>query len=132
MAAVGTAAPNLTSGFHVLTAVLGGGGAKDRMYIDGAEVASYTSQGSSAGAQSSGNLYVGSSGAAPWQNSGLSGTIYRLRTYPSALTASAVQSVSTAIANEVALRGVATAPVQVQLAAPQLHAIGDSITYGFT
>ncbi len=129
--AVGTSTPNLVSGFHVLAAVLGGSGSKDHVYIDGAEVASYTSQGSAAGVQTSGNLFVGSSGASPWQSSGFNGTVYRLRTYPTALTASAVQSVTAAIANEIASRGVVTVPASVQLAAPQLHAIGDSITYGF-
>ena len=129
--AVGTAAPNLISGFHVLAAVLSGSGGKDRLYIDGAEVAAYTSQGSSAGAQSSGNLFLGSSNVGPWQGSGLNGTLYRVRTYPTALTASSVQAVSAAIMNEVGTRGVATTPVPTQLAATQLHAIGDSITYGF-
>ncbi len=129
--AVGTAVPNLLSGFHVLAAVLGGGGNKDRIYIDGAEVAAYTSQGSSAGAQSSGNFFLGSSNVGPWQGSGLNGTLYRVRTYPTALTASSVQAVSAAIANEVSARGVATTPASTQLATTQLHAIGDSITYGF-
>ncbi len=128
---IATATPNLLSGFHVLATVLGGGGNKDRLYIDGVEVAAYTAQGSSAGAQSSGNLFLGSSGVGPWQGSGLNGTFYRVRTYPAALPASSVQAVSAAIANEVSSRGVTTVPVPVQLAAPQLHAIGDSITFGF-
>ena len=126
-----TEAPNLLSGFHVLGVVLGSGsGSVDRFYIDGTEVATYTAQGSSAGAQGSGNLYLGSSGANPWGYSGFDGTLYRLRTYPFAVGASDVKTITGAIRNEIALRGVATSPQPVQLAAPQLHAVGDSITYG--
>lgn len=126
-----TEVPNLLSGFHVLGVVLGtGSGSVDHVYIDGNEVATYTTQGSSAGAQSSGNLFVGSSGTNPWNNSGFDGTVYRLRTYPFAVGAADVKTVSAAIRNEVALRGVATSPQPVQLAAPQLHAVGDSVTYG--
>ncbi len=126
-----TEAPNLLSGFHVLGVVLGSGsGAVDHFYIDGTEVANYTAQGSSAGAQTSGNMYVGSSMANPWGYSGFAGTVYRLRTYPFAVGASDANTISAAIRNEVALRGVSTSPQAVQLAAPQLHAVGDSITYG--
>lgn len=126
-----TEVPNLISGFHVLGVVLGtGSGSVDHIYLDGNEVATYTAQGSSAGAQSSGNLFLGSSGTNPWNNSGFSGTIYRLRTYPFAVGAADVQTVSAAIRNEVGLRGVATSPQAVQMAAPQLHAVGDSVTYG--
>ena len=126
-----TEVPNLISGFHVLGVVLGtGSGSVDHIYIDGNEVANYTIQASSAGAQTSGNLFLGSSGTSPWNNSGFSGTVYRLRTYPFAVGAADVQTVSAAIRNEVSLRGVATSPQPVQLAAPQLHAVGDSVTYG--
>ena len=51
-------------------------------------------------------------------------------TYPFAVGAADVQTVSAAIRNEISLRGVATSPQAVQLATPQLHAVGDSITYG--
>ena len=125
-----TSTPNLISGFHVLAASLGGAAGTDHVYIDGVEVASYLSQGGSAGVQTSGNFFLGSAGVAPWQTSGINGTMYRLRTYPTQLSTSAVQAVTTAITNEVATRGVATVPVSIQEAAPQLHAIGDSITFG--
>jgi len=126
-----TEAPNLVSGFHVLAAVLGtGSGNVDHLYIDGVEVATYTTHGSSAGAQTTGNLFVGSSSVSPWLTSGINGTMYRLRAYPTQLTAANVQAVSAAIVNEVAARGVPVTPVNVALAAPQLHAIGDSITFG--
>ena len=127
-----TEVPNVLSGFHVLGVVLGtGSGSLDHVYIDGTEVGTYTAQGSSAGAQASGNLYVGSSRANPWANSGFDGTVYRLRTYPFPVGAADVKTVSAAIRNEVALRGVATSPQAIQLATPQLHAIGDSITFGY-
>lgn len=126
-----TEAPNLLSGFHVLGVVLGtGSGSVDHIYVDGTEVATYTAQGSSAGVQSSGSLYVGSSGVNPWGSSGFDGTVYRLRTYPFAVGAADVKTITGAIRNEIALRGVATAPQPVQLAVPQLHAVGDSITFG--
>jgi len=126
-----TAAPNLISGFHVLAVVLGtGSGSVDHLYIDGVEAATYTQQGTSAGAQTTGNLVLGSSGVNPWQSSGINGTMYRLRAYPTQLTASQVQAVSAAITNEIASRGVPVTPVNVPLGAPQFHAIGDSITYG--
>ncbi len=127
-----TEVPDLLSGFHVLGVVLGSGsGSLDRIYIDGTEVASYTAQGSSAGAQSSGNLFAGSSGANPWNNSGFFGTMYRLRTYPFAVGASDALAISGAIRNEVALRGIATSPQPVMLSRPQLHAVGDSVTFGY-
>ncbi len=126
-----TMTPNLVSGFHVLAAVLGSSGSGvDHIYIDGVEVANYTAQGSSASAETSGNLVLGSSGASPWQNSGINGTMYRLRTYPTQLSAASVLAVSAAITNEVAARGVAVTPVPLQQATPQLQAIGDSITFG--
>jgi lysophospholipase L1-like esterase len=53
-----------------------------------------------------------------------------VRLYPNALSASDVQSVTSAITYEVASRGVPVAPVPIPLAAPQLNAIGDSITFG--
>lgn len=126
-----TAAANLISGFHVLAVTLGSGGSADHLYIDGVEVASYIRQGSSAGQQTSGNLFLGSSNAGPWAGSGLNGTMYRLRTYPTQLAAGDVQTISAAIRNEVAGRGVAVAPQPIVSATPQLHAIGDSITVGF-
>ena len=126
-----TEVPNLLSGFHVVGVVLGAGsGSMDHIYLDGTEVANYTAQGSSAGAQTSGNLYLGSSLANPWGASGFSGTVYRLRTYPFAVGATDANTISAAIRNEVALRGVPTSPQVTQLAAPQLHAVGDSITFG--
>jgi len=128
---VSTAAPNLISGFHVLAVTLGGGsGSVDHLYIDGTEIGSYIRQGNSAGQQTSGNLFLGSSNAGPWSGSGFNGTMYRLRTYSTQLGAGDVQTISAAIRNEVASRGVAVTPLPLQGATPQLHAIGDSITQG--
>ena len=127
-----SSAANLFSGFHVLTYVLGtGSGNVDHLYIDGTEVASYQQQTASAGLQTSGNLYVGSSGTSPWDTSGLNGTAYRMRVYSTQLAASDVAAVTQAMVSEAGQRGVATAPVPVNLGAPQFNAVGDSITYGF-
>jgi len=126
-----TAVPNLMSGFHVLAVTLGtGGGVNDHIYIDGTEVASYIRQGASAGQQTSGNLYFGSSNSGPWSGSGFNGTAYRLRTYATQLSAGDVQTVSASIRNEVAGRGVTVSPQTLVAATAQIHAIGDSITQG--
>jgi len=128
---VSTASPTLLSGFHVLAVTLGSGsGSVDHLYVDGTEVGSYIRQGSSAGLQTSGNLYFGSSNTGPWAGSGFNGTAYRFRTYATQLAAGDVQTISASIRNEVAGRGVAVSPVPITAATPQLHAIGDSITFG--
>jgi lysophospholipase L1-like esterase len=129
--AVTTTATNVMSGFHVLAYVLGtGAGSVDHFYVDGVEVGSYSAQGASANSQSSGNLYLGSSNAGPWSQGGFNGTMYRFRTYPSALSAADVQTVSQAIRADAASRGVPVTPAPQPVSTPQLHAIGDSITFG--
>jgi lysophospholipase L1-like esterase len=124
-----TAANVRLSGFHVLAYVMGSSssGTVDRLYVDGVEVGSYVNQGATAGAQTSGNLFLGASGAASWTG-GTKETMYRVRAYATVLSPDDVQSVSASIRNEVASRGVAVSPVSVPLGTPLLHAIGDSIT----
>jgi len=119
------------SGFHVFAYVMGSSssGSVDHLYVDGVEVGSYLSQGVSANAQTSGNLFLGASGAGLWTG-GVDETMYRVRTYASALSTTDVQAVSVAIRAEVAARGVATSPQPTPLGGPLLHAIGDSITAG--
>ncbi len=127
-----SAVPNLLSGFHVLAYVLGTGGSSlDHIYIDGVEAASYTAQVASGGLQTTGNLFFGSSNTGPWVGSGLFGTAYRMRAYSTALAPADVATVTQAMYSEAAVRGIPTAPVAVNQAGPQFHAIGDSITYGF-
>lgn len=121
----------ILSGFHVFAYVLGNSPTTDRLFIDGTECA-YSHNGSSAGQQTSGNLYLGSSNVGLWASNGFDGNIYRAIFYPSALTAQQVQAMSGLVANQVAQRGVATSPVNALLSSPQLHCIGDSITYGET
>jgi lysophospholipase L1-like esterase len=123
-----TQSPNLMSGFHVLCFVLGtGGGNIDHVYIDGAEV-SYTAEGSSFGLQSSGNYLLGSSNSGPFTTSGLEGTYYRFLGYGFQMASTAVQATSRAIQAEIAGRGVATTPVPINGAMPQILAAGTSIT----
>jgi lysophospholipase L1-like esterase len=127
---VRTLTKNTFSGFHVFAITLGDGNSSvDHFYIDGQEF-SYSAQGGSAGMQTSGNLFLGTTGVAPTDQSGFLGTMYRAIAYPSQLSASNVQVVSAAIRNEVASRGVLTSPQPQALITPQLHAIGDSITIG--
>ena len=128
-----TSAPNLISGFHVLAYVLGtGSGSLDHIYIDGVEVSSYSLQGASAGFQTSGNLFLGSSGTASFTGSGLFGTMYRFAALPgSSLTAGQIQAISGQIRAEVASRGVDVTPAPVVQTHANLYAIGDSITCGY-
>ena len=130
---VKTGAENLLSGFHVLTYVLGtGNGSADHLYLDGAEVLSYDLQGASAGLQSGGNLFLGSSNADPFTTSGLFGTLYRFVAMPSGtLSAQQVAAISGQIRSEVAGRGVAVSPAPLPQSSPALYAIGDSITCGY-
>jgi lysophospholipase L1-like esterase len=123
-----TQSPNLMSGFHVLCFVLGtGGGNVDHLYIDGVEV-SYTAEGASFGLQSSGNYLLGSSNINPFDGSGLEGIYYRFLGYGFQMASTAVQSTSRAIQAEIAGRGVAVTPVQLNVATPKILAAGTSIT----
>ncbi|WP_158942067.1 SGNH/GDSL hydrolase family protein [Granulicella sp. S190] len=131
--AVFTGVKNFVSGFHVLTYVLGTPGASvDRIYIDGVEASSYDIfHFSSAGLQTSGNLFLGSSDTGIFGTSGLTGTFYRMVTFPTnTMSASQIQQISNQITNDVASRGVSTSPAAVSQGVPTLHCIGDSITAG--
>jgi lysophospholipase L1-like esterase len=122
------------SGFHVLTYVLGtGSGNLDHLYVDGVEQPAYDKQfsGGSAGKQTSGNLFLGSSDAAPFTTSGFLGSMYRLRAYPvNTLTPTQIQLISGAMRADVASRGVPVTPLPVPQLKPTLNCIGDSITFG--
>lgn len=119
------------SGFHVLAVTLGASGSSvDHFYLDGVEVGSYISQGTSAGLQTSGNLFLGSSLVSPFNTSGFNGTFYRFVTYSTQLSASQIADASRSIREEVAARGVAISPQPIAIGFSQLHAVGDSITYG--
>jgi trimeric autotransporter adhesin len=127
-----TGIENLISGFHVLTYVLGtGSGSLDHLYIDGVEAATYDKQGSSAGLQASGNLFIGGSNVGPFAGAGLTGTMYRFAALPTnSLTGAQIQAISGQIRADVANRGIATSPVPVVMSSPNLFAVGDSITFG--
>jgi hypothetical protein len=129
---ISTAVENLVSGFHVLTYVLGTSGSSvDHFYIDGVEPASYEQQNASDGFQTSGNLFLGSSNAGPFAQSGFSGTMYRFAALPvNTLSSAQIQAISGQIKADVASRGVATSPQAVPQNGPVLHCIGDSITAG--
>ncbi len=125
-----TGCAEILSGFHVFAFVLGSSPTNDQLFIDGAECSNYVNAKSSVGVQTSGNLYLGSSNVGLWASNGFDGNIYRAIFYPTALTAQQAESMSGLIANQVAQLGVATSPVNALLNAPQIHCIGDSITYG--
>lgn len=127
-----TGIQNVIAGFHVITYVLGtGAGNLDHIYIDGVETGVYSNHGSTAGAQTSGNLFLGSSGVGVWGGMGMNGTLYRFATYSGQLTAAQVASASASMTTEIAGRGVAVTPKPLSVARAQLFPIGDSITYGF-
>ena len=121
---------NFTTGFHVYTYVLGtGAGNLDKIYIDGTEVP-YSVQGSSAGAQTSGNLFFGSSGVGPWATQGGQFVAYRMRVLSTQLGAADVQQLTQIMRSDVATRGVPTSPFPLSIGTPMLHCVGDSLTAG--
>ena len=126
-----TYSPYLFAGFHVICVTLGtGSGDLDHFYIDGKEVSSYNQQGSSAGAQTSGYMTLGSSNSTQLTNSGFYGTYYRAVFLSGEDSAATVASRSSTILSDVVSRGVSIAPTPNPQVSPLLIAIGDSITYG--
>jgi hypothetical protein len=116
------------SGCHVFTFALGtGGGVLDHLYIDGREV-SYTQQGSSAGKQTSGNLYFGYSGVSPYNSSGFIGTLYRMRVLSGQVTSGQAAADATILISQEKALGIDPTPTQYVQSTPQLHIIGDSLS----
>jgi trimeric autotransporter adhesin len=131
--AKGSVTSDLISGFHVLSYVLGTGGTLDQFYIDGNEVTGYTVRNSSGGFQTSGNLFLGSSGTATFAGSGLFGTMYRFAALSTnTLTAAQIKAISGQIRADVASRGVDVTPQPVVQSKPALYVAGDSISCGYT
>jgi trimeric autotransporter adhesin len=127
-----TAAKNLVSGFHVLTYTLAapGSGKADVIYIDG-QRASYNYNFTSAGLQTSGHLFLGSSTAGIFGTSGLNGTLYRFAAFPTnGLTDAQVLQISNQITQDVVSRGVLVKPAATPLPNPVIQFLGDSITAG--
>jgi hypothetical protein len=116
------------SGLHAYAFVCGSGaGLVDHMYIDGYEVQYGKTQGTSCGSQTSGNLYIGNSGTAPWLTQGeLNGNVYRAAFWSTKSTAAQVAADSSAMLAEVRSRGVTGASVP-SVNGPMIHGIGDSI-----
>jgi trimeric autotransporter adhesin len=127
-----TAAKNLVSGFHVLTYTLAapGSGKADVIYIDG-QRASYNYNFTSAGLQTSGHLFLGSSNVGMFGTSGLNGTLYRFAAFPTnGLTDAQVLQISNQITQDVVGRGVLVKPAAAPLPNPVIQFLGDSITAG--
>lgn len=118
------------TGFHVVSWELGiSGTSVDHVYVDGIEVSYKPPQAANGGLQTSGNFFIGAS-LGVFSNAGLYGTMYRMRTYSTMLTAAQVQQVSQSMAQEVASRGVQEVPSLIASSQPVIHFIGDSITFG--
>lgn len=130
---VKSAGTKMLSGFHVLAYVLGtGSGSLDHFYIDGAEQTPYQVQGSSAGMQTTGNLFLGASNVSPFGSAGFLGTMYRFIAMPTnTLTASQIREITGQIQSDVLSRGVSLTPQPVTQTGATLNCIGDSITAGF-
>jgi lysophospholipase L1-like esterase len=127
---VSTSSPYALSGFGVLTVVCGtGSGSVDRFYWNGNEL-SYTAQGSNCGAQTGGNLVLGSSGVSPWASAFFPGTFYGFGASSQQHTPAQVQQNVSAFIALATEKGVPIAPIPVAQATPQLLAAGDSITAG--
>jgi lysophospholipase L1-like esterase len=126
-----TGTDTFISGFHVLTYVLGtGSGSLDHFYIDGVET-TYNRQGSSAGVQTGGNLFLGNANSGSFSGSGFVGSMYRFAALSTnSLTAAQILAFSGQIRADAANRGIAVNPAPVPLTTANLYAIGDSITFG--
>jgi lysophospholipase L1-like esterase len=128
--ALSTASLNTLSGFEVLTVVCGSGsGSLDHIYVDGVEV-SYSTQASNCGAQTAGNLYLGTAPVSPWTSGFFPGTFYGFGASSTQHTVAQIQQNVSAFFALAAAKGVPTTPLPVSLAQPQLLALGDSITAG--
>ena len=128
--ALSTATPNTLSGFNVLTLVCGtGSGNLDHLYINAVEV-SYATQGSNCGAQTGGNLVLGNAGVSPWTSGFFPGTFYGFGASATQHTPAQVQQNVGAFFALASAKGVATTPPAMNIATPQLLAVGDSITAG--
>jgi lysophospholipase L1-like esterase len=129
---VTTGGTRMFSGFHVLAYVLGtGSGNLDHIYMDGVEQAAYQAQGSSAGLQTAGNLFLGASNVSPFGSAGFLGTMYRVVAMPTnTLTISRIQQITGQLQDDALVRGVPLIPQPIQQVGPTLNCIGDSITFG--
>jgi hypothetical protein len=126
--ALSTASPNTISGFAVLTVVCGtGSGNLDHIYINAVEV-SYSTEASNCGAQTTGNLVLGSSGVSPWSNGFFPGTFYGFGASSTQHTPAQIQQNVSAFFALANAKGVPTTPLPLNLSTPQLIAVGDSIT----
>jgi lysophospholipase L1-like esterase len=128
--ALSTSSPYALSGFGVFTIVCGTGtGNVDHFYWNGTEL-NYTTQASNCGAQTSGNLVLGTSGAAPWASAFFPGTFYGFGASSQQHTQAQVQQNVSAFLALASSKGIPITPVALPQATPQLLAIGDSITAG--
>lgn len=122
----------IAAGNHTIIVTLGtGGGDLDHVYLDGVEYATYGSQGANAGKTTSGVFSLGRfATAAPFNGSGFIGTMYEFAARTAELTAAQVLVESGAMAADAGARGVVWNPLTWTRNAPNLVAVGDSITCG--
>jgi len=119
--------PRLVSGFHVFAFVLGASPTPDHIYVDGTECAYWQQKSDPESRLPEPLSRLRNVGL--WANRGFDGNVYRasfmaLRSRPPGAIDERADRESGRAA-----RG-RDAPVNALLATPQLHCIGDSITYG--
>ena len=128
--ALSTSSASTLSGFAVLTVVCGTSSSDlDHFYLNGAEL-TYTTQAFNCGAQTSGNLNLGTAGVGPWNNGFFPGTFYGFGASSTQHTLAQVQQNVSAFLALANAKGVPVTPQPVSLPTPQLYAVGDSITAG--
>jgi hypothetical protein len=126
-----TRSSNFATGLTVFAFVLGtGSGNLDHLYINGTEYP-YVSQASNAGAQPSGNLFLGATPGTLWASSSPQATFYRARIYSTQKSAADILALTQIFRADVASRGVATTPFPTPTGTPTIHCIGDSIQAGY-
>lgn len=122
----------IPAGNHTVIVTLGtGSGDLDHVYLDGVEYPTYSAQGSNAGKTTTGQFALGrflSSGT--FAASGFIGTMYEFVARSAELTAAQVQVENGALAADAVQRGVVWNPLGWTRTAPNLVAVGDSITCG--
>lgn len=123
-----TEANNFSTGLHNYTYVLGTGGG-DLIYIDGT-ASPFITQGNTAGAQSSGNLFVGNCSCGPWSGQGGQFIMYRTRIWSDQKSAADITAFTQVSLSDVARLGVPTTPFPFNIGLPVSHWIGDSLTQG--
>jgi hypothetical protein len=127
-----TAANMYLSGLQII-AYTCGTGAVDHIYVNGVETPSYSARlaTGTCGAQTTGNLFLGSSRASPFNLSGFLGSYYGFAASTDSHTAAQVVANTVALQTLLVQKGVSLTPLSVPAASAVFNVAGDSLTCGF-